>query len=318
MYNISTFLERGIDMKELFFNTYEFNYAKDLMFTNPIESKVRFQAYLSKYPKDYLAYTYYASVLIMLRELDLANEVVLEVLSEVSNDKAFLNVKNRDKLDLFRQNVTFAKAKILFNQGKYQELYDEYFKNDISYETDDDINSFVSFNMGFFNYNATNFYCKKKLGLLPQDLKTHTYLFNQILDYSEADFLKHIEKHTINNDSLTNNSTSLFMSDFNIKEVINEIKKYIPSEYGLFSGMLQDMYIFKYDNCGRDNNRVVDYFKVICFHDTCEFITMCPSMDCEYLPSIDLNYMNASKINDNVKIKRRSGIDRFNQRFGKN
>ena len=73
----------------------------------------------------------------------------------------------------------------------------------------------------------------------------------------------------------------------------------------------EDDYIFQYDNCGRDKNRVVDRFKVICFHDTDEIITMCPVFGYDGYPSVDLNYLR------NEKTKKRNMIDRFNSRYSR-
>ena len=58
--------------------------------------------------------------------------------------------------------------------------------------------------------------------------------------------------------------------------------------------------------------KITDYFKVICFHNTSNFITMLPVAEGEFLPHVDLNYM-LSESNHKVKIK--SQIDKFNQRY---
>ena len=57
----------------------------------------------------------------------------------------------------------------------------------------------------------------------------------------------------------------LFSSDFPIDKVVEEVKKYIPSNKRLCEGVFEDHYIFKYDMCGRVNQKPEDYFKVICF-----------------------------------------------------
>ena len=103
----------------------------------------------------------------------------------------------------------------------------------------------------------------------------------------------------------------MFVSKFPINKVLEEIKKYIPSDKRIYNGFYQDTYIFKYDYCGKDDNKAADYFKVICFHNTSDFITMCPSTNCQYLPCIDLNYMAKEK----PKQKQLSQIEKFNKRY---
>ena len=71
------------------------------------------------------------------------------------------------------------------------------------------------------------------------------------------------------------------------------------------------IYCFKYEACGRDNNKVVNHFKVVCFHNTSDMITICPVADAENLPQIDLSYM----IKYNPKIHKPSALDRFNRKY---
>ena len=142
----------------------------------------------------------------------------------------------------------------------------------------------------------------------------YTYLLRQVIEYRESEFLKHIKKHIVDsNDLIDKTNESVFAAEFNIIEIIEEIKKYIPSELGLCYGFLDNIYTFKYDECGRVNNKIVNYFQVVTLHDTCELITMFPVDYGEFLPYVDLNYMNKTNL---PKVKRKSQIDKFNQRFG--
>ena len=52
--------------------------------------------------------------------------------------------------------------------------------------------------------NHVNFYCRGKLGILSGEKRdANSYLFRQITEYQESDFLEHIKKHmteyTVNN-----------------------------------------------------------------------------------------------------------------------
>ncbi len=84
----------------------------------------------------------------------------------------------------------------------------------------------------------------------------------------------------------------------------------------MFPGYFDDVYYFKYDNCGRIKNHMTNYFTVVCYHNTTNFITMCPNVNCQKLPHVDLNYL---KDNENeIKDTRPSKIDKFNRRFKRN
>ena len=110
-------------------------------------------------------------------------------------------------------------------------------------------------------------------------------------------------------------STSIFYEDFPINEIITEIKKYIRNGIPkLCPHLYTNMYVFKFDNCGIDTGIPTDFFKVVCFHNTVEFITMCPSTGCEELPYIDLNYLARTK--EGAKSRCLSQIDKFNRRYG--
>ena len=188
---------------------------------------------------------------------------------------------------------------------KYDELYKLYLDNKAYIDNSK------------LNLQYINFYCRKKMGLSNNGRKNMVsgYMYGQMEEYSEGKFLEHIKKHMADyNMGLDKPNDNIFAPDFPIEKIVSEAKKYIPSDKGLFPGFLEDDYVFKYDSCGRDRNRVVDYFKVICFHNTSDFITMCPVYGYERYPYIDLNYI---KKDDDIKIKRRSQLDKFNSRYNK-
>lgn len=307
-------------MRASYYNEDEFNYANSLMSTNPVEAKTRFEEYLLKYPNDYSARIYYAYVLIVLRMLDEASLVIDKTEEDAFSDKKFNNPKMQRKIIILNEKITLAKIKLLFYQGKYQELYFNYFKNDSILNSSDYLEILSSFGIDRFNYDSVRFYIMKNIGLLSPELKFQSYLYSQILDYSDDRFFEHVKKHVADDAAFRDTSiNSLFKSDFNLEEIINEVKKYIPSEKGLYFGILQDVYIFKYDNCGYCDNQLVNYFEIVCFHNTCDFITIHPIINAEHLPCTDLNYMRyRGQENNNPKIRRRSQIDKFNKRFNIN
>lgn len=142
------------------------------------------------------------------------------------------------------------------------------------------------------------------------------YLYKQINEYDINDFYDHIKKHLYDcSTEFSEESWDKFFEDFPLKEIINESKKYIPSNKCLYKGFYTSVYVFKFDNCGKVNNKTVDYFKIICLENNSNFITMYPADECKYLPYIDLNYLKQE--NELPKIKRLSQIEKFNQKYNK-
>lgn len=289
-------------MEHEYYDKYEFINALDTSESNPLEAKKLFEEYLEKYPEDYSAYTFYCSILVTLGQFKEAEKILDYIEKTAVKLKIF---RQPEKVKLFKQSIIYAKVKLLQYEKRFEELYE--LLSSFPKQAIDEM------------YISTLFYCKKQLGLLDSNRREpNSYLFRQIVRYEEKDFLEHIKKHLADYNMLENKPNSnIFVPDFPIMEVIEEIKKYIPSDKRVRSGFFENIYAFKYDNCGREKNRLVDYFKVVCFDDTQEFITMCPvaAPKCENLPYIDLNYLVNNK--ENVKVKQLSQIEKFNKKFGR-
>lgn len=286
-------------MRKQYFNKWEFDKAVSLFQKNPIECKNRYEEYIEKYPEDYYTYTYYVSVLVEIGEFDKAEKVLNHVIKLYKKDPNFL--KHPNKLKPLEQNIFYCKLKLLSYNEKYTELY--HFCSD-NYKTIRDL-----------EINNLYFYAKGKNNMLDLNSRDeNSYIFRQIIEYKQSDFEEHIKKHLASFVSNYNEpNKNLFMPDFPIEKIINEIKKYIPSSKCLFPGLFENVYYFKYTGCGKDNNKIVDYFKVICFHNTQNFITILPCANCENLPHVDLDYLVNT---DNLpKIKTLSQIEKFNKRF---
>ena len=283
-----------------YYNGWEFKQILKLMETNPITANLKLKIYVEEYPKDYCAQIYYIATLITLGEFQEAETILKELELMSANDKVFKNnvdIKLQKKL---QTNIISSKVRLLSYQEKYEELYELYllYEKDLK-ELDIEI-------------DRLNFYCRKKLNLPTETSpRAYTYIYRQINQYSEPDFLDHIRKHLAlyNRDK----KQSVFNYDFPIDKVIMEIKKYIPCSKKMYPYLYADSYIFKYDFCGIDSNKTVNYFKVVCFHNTRDIITMFPINCSEELPYIDLNYL----VKTDEKVKGLSRIDRFNNRYQK-
>lgn len=281
-----------------YFDIFEFEQIINIMDQDPYTSLELFEQYLNKYPNDYSAYLLYCSNLIIIGKIDEAEKIYNYFEKKYKSDNSLMDTEKSKRIE---ESKVFTKIKLLSYQHKYEELYEFCFRN---------INIVMK-----NKFNDAFFYSKKMTNRLDVNKREeNSYLFSQMVKYEESDFLDHIKKHLQNVDeTISKESVAIFKQDFPIEKVIEEIKKYIPSNKKLLLGFYDDVYFFKFDSCGRVGNKIVDYIKVVCFQDTKDFITMCPVEGSKNLPYIDLNYF----VNDNEfnKVKRISQIEKFNKRF---
>lgn len=284
--------------RKAYFNTWEFQEAKALVQQNPKKAKEQYEKYLSNYPKDYLAYTYYILVLIRLGYLEKASKVYKYIEEKYSDDQNFSYLSS--KAERFKFNMIFCKFRLLSFQEKYQELYHFYINHH------DVLNKYESYDLLF--------YLKKKLGYVNQDNeRPHSYFNGQIFDYQEKAFREYIKKHLYEHNIDTDEpNESIFKENFPIDEVITEVKKYIPSDKKTCIDFFQNLYTFKFDECGRYKGKVINYFRVKTFNNTQQLITIYPATNAENFDYIDLNYLNKK---ENVKIKTKSQIEKFKERY---
>ena len=274
------------------YNNLECNYAFSLINTDVDEALIAYQEYIKKYPDDFRAYPFYSYVLIIKGELELAQKV----LDESKNRFLFNNFykgNNTKNFVIFR-NFHLNQLRILACEKRYQDVLDYYKKYKMFFVED--------------RLDVLLFYCRKKLGILSNKEISgkQSYIHRQIVDYNEEEFINHVYDY---HGSDKEDVSVTFNYDFPIERIVEEVKKYIPSEKALHTGFYDDKYIFKYDYCGRIDNKGQDYFSVFCFPGTKELITMFPSKEGEYLPHVDLNYL----YEDNKEVK--SQIDKFREKY---
>lgn len=286
-------------MKEKYFDPWEFEKNMEFINTNPLKAKQKFEEYIEQYPNDYYCYPFYASSLIALGHFNKASQIINYAEKNYVKNERIFSKSRKEKF--LKESILFSKLKLFLYTGKYKEAHELYLKNK---KTLDNLKLHYVF-----------FYCRTQVD--KENIKKEeidSYSYRQMLTYTEEDFKNHIKKHTADYNRFFDEPNKLiFNPDFPLNDVIEEIKKYIPSSKKICNGFYENIYSFKYDECGRVNNSTVNYFKVIVFHNTAKFITMYPSNECENLPYIDLNYMIKDKKEPKIKIK--SQIEKFNQRY---
>lgn len=281
-------------MKKIFDN-FKLEKYVDMIKYDPISAEYEFEKYIENYPYDYSAYPHYAHSLLVLGKTEDAIKIMNYVEEKSQNDTNYAQFFQKN--DYLKSSIIINKYRILAQLEKYDELYEYYNKTHFLISSD---------------FNIIPFVCEKKLGLLDSRRDYPRYYFNQAAEYKEEDFLKHIQKHMADYKTSSDMSNqAIFSPYFKIDEVLKEIKRIIPSNKKLCTGIFEDTYYFKYNDCGRDHNKITDFFLVVTFHNTNEIITMCPIVGIENCPHEDLNFLNKDKV------KVISQIEKFNRKYKK-
>lgn len=248
--------------------------------------------YLESYPYDTTARTRYASLLLGCGRIDEAEIII--------NETEFTK-KTTNKV---RYELLKLKIKILCYQNKYEECYKLFVEND---------NLFKNYLVDYYSHLV---FFKTRLSLpIVEEEYYNSYTVEQLIAYSEESAIEHIKEHV---DSFDTKETS-FSSDFPVDEVYYKLRNILPidTKWCRHSGMIKDIYIFRFDGSGRGYRKVTNYIKVVCIKDTNDIITMYPYHNDYNLPAIDIN-LKIDKEEDAPKVKRMSQIDKFNQRYSKN
>ena len=229
---------------------------------------------------------------------------------EIPGNVVFANkryVANPRIMHLKKKEILFCRIKILNHTKRFDELYRLIRA---------DQNKYFLLEFGFFR--LLDVYCRKRLGkYIDIERADKSYLFHQIADYSFDRMISHVKEHLSDYNSLLDiPENSIFSDNFPLKDILSQFKDYVDYDKKLCYGIIDDVYIFKYDNCGKVNYKTTDFFKVICFSGTCDIITAYPIDNVKHLPYTDLS--SFVKNDDDIQmIMRPSARDRFNKRFNR-
>lgn len=287
-------------MAESYFSDWELQRIYDFADYDIDEAYNQTLLYIEKYPNDLFAKINLAELMCCLNRPDFESYLYqleryfldnIDIQKNYRNFRAYVEIQN-------------LKMRLYFLKGEYQKAYDLYLKNKVEFDKKEKISGFVVL-------------LKKKLGILDENKDfSKFYYISQVIDYDEERFLDHIKKHLVQYYSVddTRFELGLFNEQFPLEVVFSEIKSILPNSVRLIQRTGEDLYCFKYDNCGRHKNLLTDYFCLVAIHDTCDFITMYPTVDCNKNYCIDLNYLN-KECND-LKSSY-NAVERFNRRLSK-
>ena len=284
-----------------YYDEQKFQFAMSTLETDPYRAKERIEDYIQKYPGDYYARAYYVMLLVRIGLFQEAEDEYEYTLLNAQSDN-FYNTDYK-KIKAFKYNMAIAKLKLLAYHYQYQEML-ELINNNRDVLTPKDV-------------KYITYFCKIRLGIFDEETYTESYRFLQTYNYSEELLRKHVRKHMANTiENAQEQNDYIFNSDFPIDTVIDEVKKYIPSDRRFYPGYFDCIYYFKYDDCGMAENNKTNIFGVVCYYDTNNIITICPVANSEKLPYVDLNYLKYDQV-AKTKVKTMSQIDKFNKRFNR-
>ena len=220
-------------------NFYLDKVIKDLNI-DPYNNIIKLEEYLEMFPQDYVAYTYYLKALVDVGRFEDALKLVKDIESS--------DMKN--KLDI---HFWFPKLRALVFTGNYEEANKLYLKHKDNLFLKD--KRAMVFEAMYAKVHGESIQIEKPLENL--------YFYNQYVDYSEKEFFNHIKKHLIDcNEEVDMQKITVFASNFPVSKVVEEVKKHLPNEKCLYYSFFNNIYVFKYDFCGKVEGRNADYFRV--------------------------------------------------------
>ncbi len=242
---------------------------------NPLATIEEYEQYLKEYESDYITRIYYILSLLKTAQLDAAKDEIRFLDDIIRYSDYAPNLKNdSNRLNRLINQLAQCKFKLLCCQGKYKEALSYYNQNEQKL-----IGNIYSEALFFLNSRTGN--------IDPTRREPNTYLYRQIVEYQEDDFMRNIlDKQS---GKTNDENDDFFFPWFPIEPVITEVKNHLTDQGKLHLHHIDDTWIFKCNDCGTNHNRPVDFFKVSTFHYTKDIFTMTPVFGfTQYPGAIDL------------------------------
>lgn len=267
----------------------------------------------------YIAYqTTKIAELIDEGKFNIAKKIINELITEYSEDdvlkkqlaRIYIFEQQYEKAleilnEILEKKVFMPKTMIYIKLNKEQELlelYKKYFK---------EFRIFNNKPIKSDQYKGLYIYLNKKYN--PNfELEKSTLKYNdlQIYDYDREKAIEHIRWHHITN---RETDKSLFNEDFNLEEAFDQIEEYVKNNDGHVTQNIIETYYFYSPNCGiaAMDKSLTSYICVCTFVGTKDILTMYPVSKIKDRECIHLEERQKS----NKKIKVRSGLERFKQKY---
>ena len=287
-------------MKNLYYDGELSKKINESFQNNAVLSEKMYKDYIELYKKDYSMKVQYVNNLIVLGKLDKASTLLEVVEEEYLSDNNYIGSKK--DIDLFLNLLVVTKLKLYIYTKRYEEAYE------LMNEKPGSLRTVLG------DYLAVELFLQKKLGLETREHIPNYYLYNQIIDYNYDKFIETTKKlHGFDTHS---EGSSYFDSTFPIEEIAEEIKNFTPNNRRMNNGVIDNHYYFKYNKCGYNADELTDYFALLTYDDSRDFLIMFPTKEKERYPYIDLNYLRRDNLPPHKRVRRVSQMEKFKNRYG--
>lgn len=263
----------------------------------------------------------------MKKNIPLAKKMVIELLTEYPDDSRLLSllaqiyIIERDYINAMNilekcdeEYVYMQLISLYIKLNQQEKLYNLYKKYNLARVLENE-----RFCLETREYHVYT-YLQKMFNGTKIDIQNAGYYYRQINNYNEKSAIANIKrKHQTNSKCIF----SGFNQSVDIEDLFSKAHAYIEQnkEKAVFDNSITDEYIFYYPQCGiarlKTSNSLIenptDYFKVCTIVNTANIITMYPSVPKENEP---ICYLKENE-NTTSKVKVKSGIERFYNRYGK-
>ena len=275
-------------MKDKYFDLNEYLRIMDLRDVDLYECIRQLEIYISRYPNDYEARSKYASLLISIKKIDAAKDVMYKLIDDSNKDEEFN--KNKKKVYILRGNIVYNKSKLYMYQEKYFKCY-KLLKKERKTINDNNLKFQIPYTM-----------CRKKIDFKPYfegELKDDYYGIKQIISYNENYFKDMMKSHLESSDiKESEKSTVIFNRDFPFDKIYEYLKNKEDinrNKNKLYLGFVDDTNYYKFDRCGTVDGIETNYFKAVAYHNTNDYIIIRPTIEGEFMPHTDLNDLREKK-----------------------
>ena len=287
-------------MKNLYYDGELSKKINESFQNNAVLSEKMYKDYIELYKKDYSMKVQYVNNLIVLGKLDKASTLLEVVEEEYLSDNNYIGSKK--DIDLFLNLLVVTKLKLYIYTKRYEEAYE------LMNEKPGSLRTVLG------DYLAVELFLQKKLGLETREHIPNYYLYNQIIDYNYDKFIETTKKlHGFDTHS---EGSSYFDSTFPIEKIAEEIKNFTPNNRRMNNGIIDNHYYFKYNKCGYNADELTDYFALLTYDDSRDFLIMFPTKEKERYPYIDLNYLRRDNLPPHKRVRRVSQMEKFKNRYG--
>ena len=248
----------------------------------------KLRKYLEYYPYDYKARYMYMRLLIRFGRFSEAEEMLSETDESIK------------KLCISEDSYKEIKLKLLIYTERYEEAF-IYFKENFNEQN-------------FKSYLGVYVFLGSRLNLLTIeeiDFYSKGYLFGQNINYSEQKAIEHIKEYSTSE----GNETRYFYDNINIERMYYKLREMLPNDTADNNCFDTCVYRYRYNGCGVNNGKKVNYFDVVAFANSNKIITMFPNVNCDIERP---EFILEEQTQQSGPVNRLSQIEKFNRKYNIN